>query len=222
VGALYGARPHVEGGGDRLFDARHLHQDEGADDVGDGVDGPNFVEMDILRGGAVDLRLRFGQKAEGRGALLLHPGGEGARPDDGEDVGKPPVGVILKVEYRYLRAGYTAPASPADGDFQPVIRSRSVVMVMIVVMIVVMVMSAAGKEDDALHGFEEGFPVQSEVEQRSEKHVAGDAGETVEIQGLHQIPPVFASGRVRPFFPILSFPGQKNGGGVCYPYKDSL
>ena len=139
--------------------------------------------------------------------------------------------VILEVVDRHLRSGYPATAPLADGDFQPVLLSRGMVMVMIMVMIMVMRMfhavavaggmAVTGKEDDALHGFEKGFPVQSEVEQRSEKHVAGDAGEAVKIQGLHQIPPVFASGRGGPFFPILSSPGPKKGGRMCYPYPES-
>jgi hypothetical protein len=63
---------------------------------------------------------------------------------------------------------------------------RMVGMVVIVRVGVRMTVLVAGKEDDAFHRAEKRLPVEAEVEHRAEKHIAGDSGETVEIERFHQ------------------------------------
>ena len=82
---------------------------------------------------------------------------------------------------------------------------------MIVAVIVVVIVGGRffRKEDDPLHGAEEGLFVEAEVEKGAEEHVAGDSGEAVEIESFHWFPPKVDSGLVRAGSgSILSFPGH--------------
>jgi hypothetical protein len=65
--------------------------------------------------------------------------------------------------------------------FVPVVMSVPVIVAGMMFMCVRMIR----KENDALHGAEKRFPVEAEIEHRSQEHISGDTGETVEIKCLH-------------------------------------
>ena len=77
--------------------------DGGADDVDDGVDGANFVEVDIFDGHGVDAGFGFAEELEGAGGASFYGGGERRGLDDGEDRGEGAV-VLMGVFVR-MRMG---------------------------------------------------------------------------------------------------------------------
>ena len=86
MGSVDRAGAHVHRGTDDLGDAEVLEPDDRADDVHDGVHGPDLVEVDLVRSRSVDLRLDLGQPLEDVQALLLDRRGEGRAIDDLLDV----------------------------------------------------------------------------------------------------------------------------------------
>ena len=72
MGALDGAAPHVEGRRDPTIDGEEFGSGGGADDVNDGVDGADFVEVNALNGDGVDGGFGFAEELEGAGGILLH------------------------------------------------------------------------------------------------------------------------------------------------------
>ena len=76
-----------------LGDAEHLQTDAGAGDVDDGVDRADFVEMDAVGRGAVDLGLGVGQPAEDAFGGVAGAGGDVGGVEDADDVAQPALGV---------------------------------------------------------------------------------------------------------------------------------
>ena len=159
------ARPHPDGRRRHLVDAERLQGGAGADDVDDGVDAADLVEVD--RGGrpAVEAALGLGQEEEHPLGPFPDPVGEAGLLDDPGDVAVgagDAVGLGLHVG---LGGGQPAPhdelglQTPA-GDRQPL--------------------------EDGGHLVEGG----AGVEAGAEGHVAGDAGEAVEPgDGRHRSAP---------------------------------
>jgi hypothetical protein len=67
----------------------------GADDVDDGVEGADFVEVDLVAGGVVDLGFGIGEAGEGGDGGFFDGVGEGGVLDDGGDVGEVAMGIGL-------------------------------------------------------------------------------------------------------------------------------
>ena len=86
-------------GTERLRDALHAEQIEAdgrPDDVGDAVEGPDLVEMDLLQRHAVHRRLGLGQAAEDAPGQLALRRGQLAPVEDRFDVGQVAVDVFLR------------------------------------------------------------------------------------------------------------------------------
>ena len=59
--------------GDR-FDFKKVSGNRGADDIRDGIEGPDFVKMDFFRRGPVNVGFHFRQSLKHAEALLANPG----------------------------------------------------------------------------------------------------------------------------------------------------
>lgn len=84
--AAHGAASLAQEGNHDLVDAERIETHGRRDDVDDGIDGADLVEVDLFRRGAVRLRLRLGQDLEyalGRAPCAL---GQRARVDDCKDI----------------------------------------------------------------------------------------------------------------------------------------
>ena len=83
------AAAHIERRADHGFDVQQVERDGGAHDIGDGIGGAHFVEVDLLDGHLVDLRLGFPEFAEDADGGALGGFGQ-VRPldhlDDGGEV----------------------------------------------------------------------------------------------------------------------------------------
>jgi hypothetical protein len=82
VGALDGAAADIEGCGNPAIDAEEFGPGGGADDVDDGVDGADLVEMNPLDGDGVDGGFGFAEELEGADGALLYGFGERGVADD--------------------------------------------------------------------------------------------------------------------------------------------
>ena len=98
MGAVHCAGTIVQLGHEDLLDPERLDTDAGADDIGDGVERPHFVEMDVLDRLPVNLALGLGDTMEDRQRVLLHEGGELAVLDQLTDLlVRAAVGVLMPV-----------------------------------------------------------------------------------------------------------------------------
>ena len=144
------------------FDAEQVEADRRADDVGDGIDGADFVEVHLLDRAAVDLGLGLGQLLEDAFGQIFLAGSERAAVDHGRDVVQVAVFVLGLVLDRDLRG-----AEAFLFDF----RADE---------------SAAGEAqgiDAGLDGGEFG----AGVDEGAERHVAADSARTIEIGNSHGI-----------------------------------
>ena len=64
MSALHRAVGHGQRAADDVFHVEQFQADGGADDVDDGIDRPDFVEMDSFQGNAVYLSFSFPDSAE--------------------------------------------------------------------------------------------------------------------------------------------------------------
>src|SRR5580765_3928459 len=69
---LDGATTNVQGGAGEGLDAQSREADTRPDNVDDGIDGANFVEMDLLERHVVDSGFGNTETAEDGGCALLH------------------------------------------------------------------------------------------------------------------------------------------------------
>ena len=88
MGAVYGAAADVERRGEPAVHFEVLAADCGADDVDDGVDGSDFVEVNAFDGHRMDAGFGFAEKLEGSRRTSFYRIGEQGRPDDAEDCGE--------------------------------------------------------------------------------------------------------------------------------------
>ena len=63
-----------QGGCVEFGDAERLDGADIANDVDDGINGPNFVEVDLFKADAVNLGLGLAQRAKDGGGCVAHPG----------------------------------------------------------------------------------------------------------------------------------------------------
>jgi hypothetical protein len=70
-----------------------------AGDVHDGVDGANFVELDLLGAGAVDLGFHIGQARKDGGAPLQHRGWQRSRLQDAQHLTEPTMRLVRLFEH---------------------------------------------------------------------------------------------------------------------------
>ena len=82
VGALDHAVPGRHGAAGEALDAEQIEADGGARDVGDAVEGADFVEVDLLQRHAMHRRLRLGQPAEDAQGQVALPVGQPAAAED--------------------------------------------------------------------------------------------------------------------------------------------
>ena len=91
------AAPLGERGKHDFLRAQIVHADCRTDDVHDGIDGPHFVEMHLLHGNPVRLRLRLRHDVEHAAGVRLHIRIGVQTVDDGIDVLDVAVGVGVTV-----------------------------------------------------------------------------------------------------------------------------
>ena len=101
MGAAHGAAADRDGGGDHLVRADHFHQQTAAHHVGHGVERANLVEVDLVDGSVVDLRLRLGDQGVDLAGIRLDGVGQIEVLDNAADVVQVPMlmmmGVIVSV-----------------------------------------------------------------------------------------------------------------------------
>jgi hypothetical protein len=89
-----GAAADVEGRGEPAVDGEGLGSGGGADDVDDGVDGTDLVEVDLFDGDGVDGGFGLAEELEGAAGAGFYGVRERGGGDDFEDGGEVAVGVF--------------------------------------------------------------------------------------------------------------------------------
>lgn len=84
---LDAAGTDIEGGAGKFGDAEKVETDGGADDVDDGVDGADFVEMNFFDGNVVDFGFGFAEAAKDLAGVFGGARGERGAVDHFENVG---------------------------------------------------------------------------------------------------------------------------------------
>ena len=139
---------------------KQIEADRRADDVGNRIDGPDFVKMHFLDRRAVDLRLGLGQLAEDPRGQFALPRRERAAVDHRRDVVQMAMLVLRLV---------------LDGDLR---RAKAALL------------HFAGHEPAARQaqridaGLDRG-QVGAGIDERAERHVAADSAGTIEIGNSH-------------------------------------
>jgi hypothetical protein len=149
------ARSHPDSGGADLVDAEDLERGAGPDDVDDGVDAADLVEVDGGGRPAVQAALGLGQEPEHPLRPLPHPLGQAGLLDEPGDVAVRAGDAVGLGFHVGLRGGQAAPHDEVGlerpaADRQPL--------------------------ENAGHLVEGG----AGVETGAQRHVAGDTGEAVE------------------------------------------
>ena len=145
---------------DDSLDAQQIEPDRRADDVGDRIDGADFVEVHLLDRRAVHLRLGLGQLLKDSLGQLSLPRRERAAVDHRRDVVQMAMLVLRLVLDRDLR-GAEAAFLHFAGD-EP----------------------AAGQAERIDAGLDRG-QVGPGIDERPERHVAADSARTIEIGNSH-------------------------------------
>jgi hypothetical protein len=94
---LNGATADVEGRGDPAVDGKVLGPYGGTDDVDDGVNGADLVEVDALDRDAVNGGFGFTEELERAAGVVLHCIGKRGSGDDAEDGGERAVFVLVSL-----------------------------------------------------------------------------------------------------------------------------
>ena len=162
VGGFDPAAAGVDGGYDDAVDAQQVEADDGADDIEDGVGGADFVELDLVDGGAVDVGFGFGEAAEDLAGFLFDPGLQVGGGDAGVDVG---VGVVV-----VAAAGLDVEVDEAGLDEAA---------------LDAFVAEFPGGRSSLRSSARRLGLVEAGVEQGAEDHVAAGAGLAVEVGGGH-------------------------------------
>jgi len=155
--------------------AQEFESDAGTDDVDDRIDCADLVKVDLVSGEAMDLTFGPGYTFEDSHGTLPHPGGESAALDQ-----------------------------ITDGAEGLVFMRRVIVMVVVCRLVIVAhvelragdlgflgtldVEVIAVEVEFTQLGFERG-EVDSQIEQGADEHIAADAAEDVQVQGLHVVVP---------------------------------
>ena len=141
-------------------DVKQIERDAGSDDIGNGIDRADFVEVNFFDGDAMDAGFGFAQPEENGGSGGLRAGAEGRAGDHLEDVREVAMLCWLVAD---MHAKFRCGDAAADGflDLEP----------------------RAGIE--AMQSCEERIGGSPGVEQSADSHVAADPGEGVEVADFH-------------------------------------
>jgi hypothetical protein len=180
VGGPHHAEADRDRGARDLLHVEQLERHAGAHDVDDGVDAAHLVEVHLLGRAPVEAALGDGERREDGGAALLDPIGQPGLGDEALDVrgGAHHRGVGVDVD---LGAGDAAAQNGLHLQLPAV----------------------HGERRAGAHLVEVG----AGVDQRAERHVAGDAGEAVEPGGGHRDAASLGAGSEEQ-------PGDRAGGAV--------
>ncbi len=156
-----GDRPRPDGdrSGDHLVDRQRLEGGGDADDVDDGVDGADLVELDIVGIDAVDRALGLGERVEHRLGTAAHAFGQVGAAEQLANVTGGPVLVAVPGSF--------------DDDVRP--RRRHAAALHTLERQRVAVDAEPGE------GGEHGLAVGAGVDEGAEQHVAGDAGAALRV-----------------------------------------
>jgi len=172
VGCSCLAAADVEDGAGKFVNAEKFETDGGADDIEDGVDRSDFVEMDLVYRDLVDFGFGFGEAGENFSGTIGGAGGEGSISDALEDDREVAMMVVFAGVDFDVGGEEGSPLDFFGGD-GPVFEAEF-----------------------AEFGFD-GAEGGTGVDQGAEDHIAADAGEAVEIgypYGFHEIRPPRRSG----------------------------
>ncbi len=81
MGAMDEASAFDDRAGEDARFAEHFKRNTGADDIDDGIDRADFVEVNFFRGQAVDTAFGVGDALENGDGFMFYPVGEGAGGD---------------------------------------------------------------------------------------------------------------------------------------------
>jgi hypothetical protein len=154
VGAPHGAGADGDGRGADLVDVEALEGGAGADDVDDGVERPDLMELDVVGSHAVDATLDHRQSLEDGDGPLVYAAREVGAGEHLEHLAIATVAVLGLMRHDHAGGTDAAPLRRLDRD-------------------------AVGMRD-ARNDVEHGGAVGAGVEQRRQRHVAGDPREAVE------------------------------------------
>ena len=146
------------------MDLVHTEQEQphrGADDVGDGIHRADFVEVDLLDRDAVHPRLGFAEFAENGGRVFLDLVRQSARVDHLQDVRQVAVGALL--------AAFDDEAGGGDAAAMYLLDAKR--------------RAHAERIERRGERFERG----PRVDERADRHVAGNSRKCVEVADLHAI-----------------------------------
>ena len=153
---------------DDPLDAQQIEADRRADDVGNRVDGADFVEVDFFDRAAVDLGLGLGQLAEDPRGHVAGPRRERAAVDHRRDVVQVAMGVLGLVLDDDLRRAKAALLDFAGHE------------------------PAAGQTERVDAGLDR-REIGAGVDECPERHVAADAAGTIEVGDSHRAASVVRS-----------------------------
>jgi len=184
--------------------AEVLQTDAGPDDIDDRIDGPDFVEVDLLGGVPMDFAFGDGDAVENGNGAGLNPFGEAAGGDQAPDLGvipALPVSMVVVGRAGFVRMGVLMAVGVlvcvGVGMGVGLGVAGFVGMGMFVFEVDVKfgtrnagffaaagVEMVAGYAEAVQFGFE-GTEGKAEVDQGSEEHVAAEAAEDIEIEVRH-------------------------------------
>jgi hypothetical protein len=214
VRRLHHPAADVQGRADDAIGADPCHREDDADDVDDRVERADFVQVDLLHRHLVDRRLRVAEALKHRLRPITTRWRETRPIDQLENLGKTPMRVMVLARTSRVLGGCSnvlggcsnvlgGSSNVLDGSSNlPARCARVLVMVMVVGVIVrVLVHRELGcRHAGAQHALgvdvrvaereaaERAFQLverQAGVEQRAERHVAGDAREAIEVERFH-------------------------------------
>jgi len=160
VFGLHAAGAGVESGAGKAFNAEEIETDRGANDVNNGVNGADFVEMNFFDGDIVDFSFGLAEAAEDFAGVFGGARSERCAVDHFQDVRK--MAMMMRVaSFDVNFCGGNGFAFDAFGGDGPAVEMEL-----------------------AQLGFE-GGEFEAGVDEGAENHVAADAGETVEVSEFH-------------------------------------
>jgi hypothetical protein len=200
VSAINHASANIERGGVPGVNGEGMNARTGGDDVDDGVDGADFVEMDLLDVNVMNLRLAGAEKLERADGGAFYGIGQECFLDEGANARK---GAAVGVRVIMLVGVLCVVVV--------MVRVSVLLLVFVVVLSMGMVVGVLGgvaafqhidlgRRDSAAIGLLDGersiefecgdglmenFGGDAAIDQGSKKHVAADAGEAVEIGDAH-------------------------------------
>jgi hypothetical protein len=181
-----------------LGDVQIVDENGGADDVRDGVERADFMEVDLLHGDAVSLTFRLGHDGKNLLRQLRGPGRHHASVDDGADVGEIPVFVVMVFVVVFMIVMMM---------FMLMVMVMLVFMMMFVIVVMVVIfedhvegtafqtfgLAAAdgigkSRHVEAVQDGVEFFPAAAQIQQGGDSHIPGDAGGTFKIEEFSHFP----------------------------------